>query len=68
LLADLSDQLERSDESLQQAVGEKAYAEEKDLLARNAQEELLKEKQRAEAELARARERLVRLKQQGLVD
>ena len=67
LLDDISAQLTSPDEALE-AVGEKAYAEEKTELAVAAQEDLAQKKVETQAALKDARAQIERLRRQGLLD
>ena len=67
LLDDISAQLSGPDDALE-AVGEKAYAEEKTELAVAAQEDLAQKKVKTQAALEDARAQIARLRRQGLLD
>ena len=67
LLDDISAQLSGPDDALE-AVGEKAYAEEKTELAVAAQEDLAQKKLKTQAALEDARAQIARLRRQGLLD
>ena len=67
LLDDISAQLSGSDDALE-AVGEKAYAEEKTELAVAAQEDLAQKKVKTQAALDEARTQIARLRRQGLLE